>query len=73
MITTKIFNNTKRAFSLKTDGELNRAIFMFKSIGSPVMVKVGTFLTNVSLNLRLPVEGLIKKTVFNQFCGGVTE
>jgi len=73
MMTTKIFNNTKRAFSLKSESELNRAIFMFKMMGMPAMVKIGTTLTNLSLNLHLPVEGLIKKTIFNQFCGGVTE
>ena len=46
---------------------------MFKMMGMPAMVKIGTTLTNLSLNLHLPVEGLIKKTIFNQFCGGVTE
>lgn len=73
MMTTKIFNNTKRAFSLKTDAELNRAIFLFQMIGRPFLVKIGTSLTTLSLKLRLPVEDLIKKTIFNQFCGGVTE
>ena len=34
---------------------------------------MGTALTNLSLKLRLPVEGLIRRTVFKQFCGGVSE
>lgn len=34
------------------------------------MVKGGTVLTNFALRMKLPVKGLIKKTLFNQFCGG---
>ena len=73
MITEKIFNDTETAFRLKSDSELNRAIFLFEMIDRPTMVKIGTAMTNVALTVHLPVEGLIKKTIFNQFCGGVTE
>lgn len=73
MITRKIFNDTETAFRLKSDLELNRAIFLFEMINRPFMVKAGTAMTNFALKVRLPVEGLIKKTIFNQFCGGVTE
>lgn len=73
MIVKKIFNDTETAFKLKTDSELNRAIFLFEMIDRPLLVKVGTALTNVALKVNLPVETLIKKTIFNQFCGGVTE
>lgn len=73
MITRKIFNDTETAFRLKTDAELNRAIFLFEMINRPLLVKAGTTLTNVALKVHLPVETLIKKTIFNQFCGGETE
>ncbi|WP_029033224.1 proline dehydrogenase family protein [Salinimicrobium terrae] len=73
MITKKIFNNTETAFRLKTDSELNRAIFLFEMIDRPFLVKTGTTMTNLALKAHLPVEGLIKKTIFNQFCAGVTE
>ncbi len=73
MITRKIFNNTEIAFRLKSNAELDRAIFMFEAMGRPFMVKSGTSLTRLALNMHLPVEGLIKKTIFNQFCGGETE
>lgn len=73
MITKKIFNDTETAFKLKTDSELNRAIFLFEMIDRPLLVKAGTALTNMALKVHLPVETLIKKTIFNQFCGGVTE
>lgn len=69
----KIFNNTENAFILKSDAELNRAHFLFKMIGNPTLVKVGTSLTNFALKLHLPVEGLIRKTVFDHFCGGINE
>ncbi len=69
----KIFENTKVAFSLKSDAELRKARFMFWVLGNPTMVKLGTWLTLVALQLRLPVKGLIKKTIFSQFCGGVSE
>jgi proline dehydrogenase len=73
MITKKIFNDTETAFKLKTDSELNRAIFLFEMIDRPLLVKAGTTVTNLALKVHLPVESLIKKTIFNQFCGGVTE
>lgn len=73
MITRKIFNDTETAFSLKTNSDLDRAIFLFEMIDRPFMVKIGTSLTRFALKVNLPVEGLIKKTIFNQFCGGITE
>lgn len=69
----KIFNNTADAFALKSDTELDRAYFLFKMIASQPLVKIGTAVTNFALNLHLPVEGLIRATVFDHFCGGTTE
>lgn len=68
-----IFNDTKTAFSLKNNFELGRAYWLFRFMGNNTLIAVGTALTNFSLKLHLPVEWLIKKTVFNQFCGGVSE
>lgn len=73
MINKKIFNNTKSAFKLKSNTELDRAIFLFSMMNYSTLVKAGTALTKLSLKLHLPVETLIKKTIFEQFCGGVTE
>lgn len=69
----KIFNNTKRAFALKSDKELKKAIFVFKMMSRPILVSIGTWLTNVTLMLRLPVEGIIKSTIFEMFCGGESQ
>lgn len=68
-----IFNNTQIAFSLKSDTELDRAYFLFKMIANEPLVRIGTAVTNFALKTHLPVEGLIRATVFDHFCGGVNE
>jgi proline dehydrogenase len=69
----KIFTNTKIAFGLKNNSELERAYLLFKMIGNASLVKVGTALTHFALKAHLPVEGLIRATVFDHFCGGTNE
>ena len=66
------FNNTKIAFHLKTNPELERAYFLFKMISNQPLVKIGTLATNFALKTNLPVEGLIRSTVFDHFCGGIS-
>ena len=68
-----IFNNTQVAFSLKSDTELDRAYFLFKLINNQPLVRIGTAVTNFALKANLPVESLIRATVFDHFCGGVNE
>ncbi|CEN42536.1 Carbapenem antibiotics biosynthesis protein carD [Capnocytophaga canis] len=67
------FSDTQTAFALKDNFELGRAYWLFRFIGNNSLIGIGTTMTNLSLKLRLPVEWLIRKTVFNQFCGGVSE
>ena len=69
----KLFDNTEIAFSLKSDSELERAYFLFRLIKSEPLVKMGTAVTKFALKSSLPVEGLIRSTVFDHFCGGVNE
>ncbi len=69
----KIFNNTEVAFSLKSDTELDRAYFLFKMISNEPLVRIGTAVTNFALKAHLPVDGLIRATVFDHFCGGINE
>ena len=69
----KIFNNTETAFALKSDTELDRAYFLFKMIDNQPLVRIGTAVTNFALKAHLPVEGLIRATVFDHFCGGISE
>ncbi|NRD23513.1 proline dehydrogenase family protein [Winogradskyella litoriviva] len=73
MINRSLFENTETAFVLKSDSALERAYFLFKMISSQPLVRIGTAATNFALKAHLPVEGLIRSTVFDHFCGGVNE
>ncbi|WP_223034500.1 proline dehydrogenase family protein [Hanstruepera marina] len=73
MASEKIFDNTEIAFELKSDTELERAHFLFKMISIEPLVRIGTAVTNFAIKASLPVEGLIRSTVFDHFCGGVNE
>ena len=66
------FDRLEIAFQAKTDKELKKRHFIFSTMKYPWMVKAGTTLTKLSLNLHLPVQGLIKSTLFDVFCGGET-
>lgn len=68
-----LFNNTQVAFALKSNNELRRAHFLFKMISKPTLVKIGSSLANFAIRTNLPVTGLIRSTVFDHFCGGVSE
>ncbi len=72
-IENQLFDNTEVAFSLKSDSQLERAYFLFKMISHEPLVRIGTAATNFALKAHLPVEGLIRATVFDHFCGGVSE
>ncbi len=69
----KIFENTKTAFALKSDTELDRAYFLFKMIQNEPLVRIGTAITNFALKAHMPVEHLIRASVFDHFCGGINE
>ncbi|WP_100615819.1 proline dehydrogenase family protein [Confluentibacter citreus] len=73
MTSERIFDNTEIAFSLKSDTQLERAYFLFKMISIEPLVRIGTAATNFALKAHLPIEGLIRSTVFDHFCGGVNE
>ena len=68
-----LFDNTETAFAIKSDSELEKAYFLFKMIKSEPLVKIGSAVTKFALKSNLPVEGLIRSTVFDHFCGGVKE
>lgn len=66
------FDNTEIAFQSKSNSELNRAYWLFKIISSNFLTKVGPPITNFALNVGLPISGIIRKTIFEHFCGGET-
>ncbi|MEO6330896.1 MAG: proline dehydrogenase family protein [Ginsengibacter sp.] len=66
------FDNTEIAFAYKTDKDLKKARFLFSSMAKSWLVKLGTKITPLAIKLNLPINGLIKNTIFKQFVGGET-
>lgn len=66
------FDDTAVAFSYKPDAALRKANFIFSMVNHPWLSFLATGSVQLALKLRLPVEGLIKRTAFDHFCGGVS-
>jgi proline dehydrogenase len=66
------FQDTATAFADKTDSELREKYRLFKMMNSPSLVSFGTSATNFALRIGLPISGIIKHTIYEQFCGGET-
>jgi proline dehydrogenase len=66
------FRDTATAFADKSDAELREKYRLFKMLNSPFLNSLGMRAAKFALSLGLPVEGLIKETIFEQFCGGET-
>src|SRR5688572_12742427 len=66
------FQDTATAFANKSDPELKEKYRLFKLLNSPFLNALGTRASRFALSIGLPVEGLIKSTIFEQFCGGET-
>lgn len=64
------FENTEIAFRSKSNSDLQRSFLLFKAIGFNWLVKLGPPLTEFAFKMNLPITGMIKATVFKQFCGG---
>lgn len=64
--------NTEIAFRSKSNSDLQRSYYLFKAIGYNWLVKMGPPLVELAFKMHLPITGLIKATVFKQFCGGET-
>lgn len=66
------FNNTEFAFQYKTNKELKKARTLFSLMGNSLLVKLGTKITPWAIKAKLPVKGIIRQTIFEQFTGGET-
>jgi proline dehydrogenase len=64
------FDNISQAFSTKSNSQLNRSLWLFRFMRYPLLVKLFSRLTLIALKLRLPVNAIIRNTIFQQFCGG---
>ncbi len=71
MTHTKVdFSNTQIAFQARNNKELRNSYLLFKAIGYNWLVQTGPALVDFGFKIGLPIKGIIKKTVFHQFCGG---
>jgi proline dehydrogenase len=66
------FNDTAVAFASKSDAELRQMYALFAAMNNNTLVKAGGGMMKTALKWGLPVKFLIKKTIFEQFCGGET-
>lgn len=69
---TVSFEDTATAFAAKSDGDLQRAYWLFKLISYNWLVKISPPFVNTAIALRLPIKGIIRSTIFRHFCGGET-
>ena len=71
MYDTKIsFENTEVAYASLSDKELKKAYWLFRMMSIPWLVNIGNSMITLCLKLNLPIQGIIKNTVFSHFCGG---
>ena len=64
------FEDTSVAFKYKSNVALRKANFIFGLINHPWISAIVIKMVKFALLLRLPVEGIIRNTVFVHFCGG---
>ena len=64
------FEDTKPVFNHKSNWELKKSYYLFSILQHSLLVKIGSLLLKISFFLKIPFNKLIKKTIFNQFCGG---
>jgi len=69
---TVSFDNTENAFAYKSNSELRSAHLLFASMGYAFLVKWGTRVTPWAIRMGLPVQGIIRRSIFEQFVGGET-
>jgi proline dehydrogenase len=68
-----IFNDTKIAFADKSTNQLEKAKWMFTMIQYPSLTNVGINALNFTIKNNFPfVENIVKATLFEQFCGGIS-
>ncbi|CAG4989290.1 hypothetical protein DYBT9275_00261 [Dyadobacter sp. CECT 9275] len=67
-----LFEDTSVAFSSKSDSQLRKTYWLFNLMNQARVVNLGTFFIKLALKLHLPIKNLIRRTIFEQFCGGET-
>ncbi len=66
------FNSTEIAFRIKSNKELWKAYILLSAISNKGLVKIGGFISRLAISVRLPINWVVKPTIYNHFCGGET-
>lgn len=66
------FNNTEIAFRSKSNTDLREMHLLFKVMNNPKSVTIGKKLVKVAFATHLPIEWMVKRTIYKHFCGGVS-
>ncbi len=67
------FSNTENAFAHLSDNELKKSAWLFSMMNRAWLVKIGSKVGLWAVENNLPLaETIVKKTIFDQFCGGTT-
>lgn len=66
------FNNTKIAFSAKSNHALRNAYLLFSIIRYPWFVRFSKVAVNIALKIHFPLAWAVKPTLYKQFVGGET-
>ncbi|MGY6743418.1 MAG: proline dehydrogenase family protein [Cecembia sp.] len=64
------FENLEVAFASKSNGELKKMYYIFATMNSNLAVSLGIKLADLAFSLKLPINGIMKSTMFGHFCGG---
>ncbi|MFZ9939820.1 MAG: proline dehydrogenase, partial [Bacteroidia bacterium] len=62
-------NNTQIAFARFSNAELRASYWLFRLLGQPWLVEVGSRLAEWFIRMGLPVQWAIRHTIYRQFCG----
>ena len=66
------FEDTKTAFVTKSDSQLKKAFWLFKFVANQKLVSFGKWSSALAMKVGLPIKGIVKSTVYDQFVGGET-
>ena len=67
------FDNTQKAYQLKTNRDLKKAYYLFLLFSSEKLVSIGSSITRHIFRMKLPVSYIFKITFFSQFCAGLNK
>ena len=67
-----MFENTEISFHAKSEKDLKKSKKLFQLLRNSSLVQIGKILLKTAIFLNIPINSIIKKLFFKQFCGGET-